>query len=108
MLEDGYDIRTVQELLGHKNVATTYGLFGAAVGSDSVAYLASEHIDGQSLREMIDKKRVKILHAELRDGFALTAPTKDLQRFVMKYADDPRAFSPHGDDGLELTLHRKA
>jgi hypothetical protein len=43
--------------LEHKNIATTYGLFGATVGSDSIAYLASEFIDGQTLREMIDKKR---------------------------------------------------
>jgi serine/threonine-protein kinase len=43
--------------LDHKNIAATYGLFGATVGSDAVAYLTAEHIDGQSLREMIDKKR---------------------------------------------------
>jgi serine/threonine-protein kinase len=43
--------------LDHKNVGATYGLFGAMVGSDPVSYLATEHIDGQSLREMIDKKK---------------------------------------------------
>jgi serine/threonine protein kinase len=43
--------------LDHKNVATTYGLFGAQVGADPVAYLACEFVDGQSLREMLDKKR---------------------------------------------------
>lgn len=43
--------------LDHKNVGATYGLFGAVVGSDSVAYLAAEYIDGQTLREMIEKKK---------------------------------------------------
>jgi serine/threonine protein kinase len=43
--------------LDHKNIATTYGLFGAQVGSDPVAYLACEFVDGQSLRDMLDKKR---------------------------------------------------
>ncbi len=43
--------------LDHKNVGSTYGLFGAMVGSDAVAYLAAEYVDGQTLREMIDKKR---------------------------------------------------
>jgi serine/threonine-protein kinase len=43
--------------LEHKNVASTFGLFGAMVGSDPVAYLAAEYVDGQSLRDMIEKKR---------------------------------------------------
>jgi serine/threonine-protein kinase len=43
--------------LDHKNVGATYGLFGAMVGSDAVSYLATEFVDGQTLREMIDKKR---------------------------------------------------
>jgi hypothetical protein len=43
--------------LDHKNIATTFGLFGATVGNDPVAYLASEHVDGQTLREMMNKKR---------------------------------------------------
>src|ERR1700749_1106901 len=35
--------------LDHKNIATTYGLFGAQVGNDPVAYIAGEFVDGQSL-----------------------------------------------------------
>src|SRR4051812_41442235 len=42
--------------LDHKNVGVTYGLFGAMVGSDAVAYLAAEYVDGQTLRDMIEKQ----------------------------------------------------
>jgi serine/threonine protein kinase len=45
--------------LDHKNVGATYGLFGAMVGADAVSYLATEFVDGQTLREMIDKKRAQ-------------------------------------------------
>jgi serine/threonine-protein kinase len=43
--------------LDHKNIGSTYGLFGAMVGSDAVAYLAAEFVDGQTLSEMVEKKR---------------------------------------------------
>ncbi|HEY7958058.1 MAG TPA: protein kinase, partial [Polyangia bacterium] len=43
--------------LDHKNIGVTYGLFGAMVGNDPVAYLAAEYVDGQTLREMVEKKR---------------------------------------------------
>src|ERR1700757_1433589 len=42
--------------LDHKNIAATYGLFGADVGSDAITYLAYEFVDGQTLRVMLDKK----------------------------------------------------
>src|SRR5262245_54611124 len=44
--------REIQIAIGldQKNIAVTYGLFGASVGNDAVAYLACEHVDGQSLR----------------------------------------------------------
>src|SRR5581483_2434983 len=43
--------------LDHKNIGSTYGLFGAMVGTDAVAYLAAEFVDGQTLAEMVEKKR---------------------------------------------------
>ena len=52
--------------LEHKNIATTYGLFGASLGNDPIAYLASESIDGQSLREMIDKTLFAVSTDETR------------------------------------------
>jgi len=43
--------------LDHKNIGATYGLYGAQVGAEAIAYLACEHIDGQTLRDMVAKKR---------------------------------------------------
>jgi serine/threonine-protein kinase len=67
--------REVQQAvaLDHKNIATTYGLFGAQVGADPVAYLAGEFVDGQSLREMLDKKRASGRAFSLKGAYNVIA-----------------------------------
>ena len=59
--------------LDHKNIAATYGLFGAQVGADPVAYLACEYVDGQSLREMLDKKRASGRAFSLKGAYNVVA-----------------------------------
>jgi serine/threonine protein kinase len=59
--------------LDHKNIAATYGLFGAQVGADPVAYLACEFVDGQSLRDMIEKKRATGRAFSLKGAYNVVA-----------------------------------
>src|SRR5262249_59798138 len=59
--------------LDHKNIAATIGLFGAQVGNDPVAYLACEYVDGQSLREMLDKKRTQGRAFSLKGAYNVVA-----------------------------------
>ena len=58
-------------------------------------------LDGDWLKNMINKKKIKIGHEWLDQTIILTAPTKDLQKFVLKYAEDSKAFS------IKSELHRK-
>lgn len=59
--------------LDHKNIAATYGLFGAQVGADPVAYLACEFVDGQTLRDMLDKKRASGRAFSLKGAYNVIA-----------------------------------
>ena len=59
--------------LDHKNIAATYGLFGAQVGADPVAYLACEFVDGQSLRDMLEKKRASGRAFSLKGAYNVIA-----------------------------------
>jgi serine/threonine-protein kinase len=59
--------------LDHKNIAATYGLFGAQVGSDPVAYLACEFVDGQTLRDMLEKKRASGRAFSLKGAYNVIA-----------------------------------
>ena len=59
--------------LDHKNIATTFGLFGAQVGADPVAYLACEFVDGQTLREMLEKKRASGRAFSLKGAYNVVA-----------------------------------
>ncbi len=44
--------------LDHKNIGQTYGIHDADVRGDKLTYIASEYIDGQSLKAMLDKNQI--------------------------------------------------
>ncbi len=43
--------------------------------------------DPEYVRKLIEENRIRIAHVWLDDLLLLTAPTRDLQKFVIKYAD---------------------
>ena len=49
-------------------------------------------LDLDWLKKMISEKKVDIGHEEIEGGILLTASTKELQAFFLKYAEDERAF----------------
>ena len=65
---------------------------------DSMEY---SPLDNAWLSEMIKEQRISIKHERQGDGIILTAPTKELQKLVTKYADNKKAFPEPG------VLHRK-
>src|SRR5947209_1388374 len=60
-------------LMARAIVAATYGLFGAQVGADPVAYLACEFVDGQTLRDMLEKKRASGRAFSLKGAYNVIA-----------------------------------
>ena len=59
------------------------------------------YLDPDWLKDMIDKKKVKIGHDWIDQSLILTASTRDLQKFALKYAEDSKAFS------VKTELHRQ-
>jgi len=57
-------------------------------GTARIAFL-----DDEWTKKMVDENRLRIAHTRVEDAVVLTAATKDLQRFVLKYADNEQAFS---------------
>lgn len=49
-------------------------------------------LDLDWLKRMISEKKVEIGHEQVDGGIVLTASTKELQEFFLKYADDDKAF----------------
>jgi hypothetical protein len=56
--------------------------------------------DGDFLTNMIDSNKIKISHKMLDDNILLTANTEELQKFVRKYGDNPRAFLDQDPDTM--------
>jgi serine/threonine protein kinase len=44
--------------LDHKNIVQTIGIFDAQLGGTSALYVVSEYVDGQPLRQLLEKKRL--------------------------------------------------
>jgi hypothetical protein len=49
-------------------------------------------LDHDWLQTKIQQHEVEIAHARVDGGIVLTAPTADLQKLAVKYAEDPQAF----------------
>jgi len=58
-------------------------------------------LDEDWLEKALQSGEVKIAYAQAEDGIVVTAPTKELQQLVLKYAEDEKAFPPPED-----ILHR--
>jgi len=54
-------------------------------------------LDQEWFKNQIEKKKIKLAHERRENEFILTASTADLQKFVLKYADDPKAFPEPGE-----------
>lgn len=48
--------------------------------------------DGDWMKDMISQNKISIQHEKTEEGIVLTAPTEELQKLVLTYADDPQAF----------------
>ena len=54
-------------------------------------------LDNDWLRDMIDNRKVEIRHERQEKAIILTAPTADLQKLVIAYAEDEEAFPKPGE-----------
>jgi hypothetical protein len=57
--------------------------------------------DDDEMKKLLKENPNAVKHESVKDGFVLTASTKELQAFVIKYADDSRLFTD------ETVLRRK-
>jgi hypothetical protein len=48
--------------------------------------------NGDHLQELVEQRKVRIKHEQVHDNFIITAPTRDLQQFIAKYAEDMANF----------------
>lgn len=51
-----------------------------------------EWFTSQWLEDLIKDKRIRIKHELANDSVLLTASTAELQKFIQKYSDEPKAF----------------
>ncbi len=55
-------------------------------------YVILHFFDIDWLEELIEEDRIKISHIELEDRYLLTAKTEELQKFILKFANDSTTF----------------
>lgn len=64
-------------------------------------------INPEWIQDQLTRRKIRLAHEEIEDGgFLLTASTKDLQKVMLKHADDPEMFSD--EDNPFMSLHRYA
>lgn len=59
--------------------------------------------DPDFLKNLLERQQIRIKHEKTENGYILTAPSTDLQKFVEKYAEEKEAFL---DDPVVLNLKK--
>ena len=53
-----------------------------------------QQLDAKYLENLIRNKKIRIKHEVTEDGgYVITAPTEELQKYIVKYSDIPEAYS---------------
>ena len=53
-----------------------------------------QQLDAGYLEDLIKNKKIRIRHEVTQDGnYVITAPTEDLQKYIVKYSEVPEAYS---------------
>ena len=53
-----------------------------------------QQLDAGYLENLIKNKKIRISHEVTEDGnYVITAPTEELQKYIIKYSDTPEAYS---------------
>ena len=62
-----------------------------------------QRLDGGYLEKLIKNKQIRIKHEVMEDGgIFITAPTEDLQQYLIKYSDVPEAYSSDNDNYAKI------
>ena len=54
--------------------------------------LSMESINVEWLEDLFKQRKIRIKHEKVEEEIILTASSKDLQKFILKYADEEKAF----------------
>jgi hypothetical protein len=63
--------------------------------------LRMEMLNPEWLKKMVDQKKINMGYVQKDDTIILTAPTEELQKFLLKYDKEAEVFIP------SIVLHRK-
>ena len=59
-----------------------------------------QRLDAKYLETLIRNKKIRIKHEVTEDGsYVITAPTEELQKYIVKYSDIPEAYSGDNSSG---------
>lgn len=62
-----------------------------------------EYFDDDYLKRLFKERKIRIKHEKVNGDIVLTANSKELQQFMIKYADDKRAFSGNYEELEKIT-----
>lgn len=84
------DLSHTKQLLSHPYPLHSFYKLEFLPNGDMTIYI----FDNDYLKQLFEQRKIRIKHeySEENETYVLTAPTSELQAFILKYADDPKAF----------------